>query len=317
VSPIPPEGYAVLDGSQEAAAILYCLTPGDEFVTEVPDNVAVKVSRPTIAPQCCSAAGDLCYRKWQGDCFAGVSDEIYPHITPMIFSEVAAVCRSYGLTMCKSNAGCKGCAYNGHPVYSDLPCATAAPSPPPLLPSPPSPPASPRPPPVRPLLSPPSPPASPRPPPVQPLLSPQQTAASPPPPVVGTEASLPATPSFPPPPQPTPPPFTGCWEEAPLGEHWCGTSHPGQAGYNADSGALYTTQEGQNWRRDESNGWRFCGLPLQECKAACMGMGDCAELTVVVSNGCCFPAATRCDGSSRSQDVKYLATSCEQSTATR
>jgi len=57
-------------------------------------------------------------------------------------------------------------------------------------------------------------------------------------------------------------------------------------------------------------GWRFCGLSEDECKAACSAMGPCAEV-VISGNGCCYPAASECVGTERSNDKKLVATSCE------
>ena len=74
-------------------------------------------------------------------------------------------------------------------------------------------------------------------------------------------------------------------------------SHPGQAEYSASSGELYEPYS-SSWKLDANNGWRFCGLSLDECREACVGMGACAEVNVA-SNGCCFPARQRCVGSSR------------------
>jgi len=51
-------------------------------------------------------------------------------------------------------------------------------------------------------------------------------------------------------------------------------------------------------------------MALDECKAACAGMGDCAELVVSSSNGCCFPATERCEGQERTGSPKYLASEC-------
>lgn len=66
---------------------------------------------------------------------------------------------------------------------------------------------------------------------------------------------------------------------------------------------------GGTWLNDGKNGWRFCGLTLEGCQEACVGMGDCAELSVA-SNLCCFPARTQCDGTRRPNDDKYYTSPC-------
>ena len=101
------------------------------------------------------------------------------------------------------------------------------------------------------------------------------------------------------------PPST-CWVSASGGNHWCGKTHPGQQSYNASSGEPY----GTNWKQD-GNGWRFCQLTLGQCKAACVGLGGCAELLVVESNGCCFPANEECVGTFRASDTKLLLRACD------
>jgi len=92
-------------------------------------------------------------------------------------------------------------------------------------------------------------------------------------------------------------------------DHWCGTTHPGQAGYDQESGAALAELYGGNWKYDANNGWRFCGLSLEECQTACVQMGECAEL-LYTSNGCCFPATQQCNGDQRTNDEKYDVVDC-------
>jgi len=110
---------------------------------------------------------------------------------------------------------------------------------------------------------------------------------------------------MPPPPLPPPPSAEVCWE--PVDGGWCGDDHPGQAGYDADSGAPYLS-EGGNWKSSD-DGWRFCGVSLEQCQAACIAMGDCAEVSFT-SNLCCFPATEQCHGSERTNDQKYHVVAC-------
>merc|ERR1719382_1937374 len=123
------------------------------------------------------------------------------------------------------------------------------------------------------------------------------------------------------PPPPAPPPAIlsppqpsdgspACFSNAPAGSHWCGATHPGQQGYDADSGAAMAAAAGGNWQLNPTFGWHFCGLTLDECKDACVGMGGCAELLVVSANGCCFPARSSCDGAKLPNEKKYVSDTC-------
>merc|ERR1712061_660220 len=72
------------------------------------------------------------------------------------------------------------------------------------------------------------------------------------------------------PPPPAPPPAIlsppqpsdgspACFSDAPAGSHWCGATHPGQQGYDADSGAAMAAAAGGNWQLNPTFGWHFCG----------------------------------------------------------
>ena len=108
---------------------------------------------------------------------------------------------------------------------------------------------------------------------------------------------------------PPPPAAAGSWELA--GDHWCGTTHPGQEGFTQETGQGLAEQYGGDWAYSSkaNNGWRYCGLSLEQCQAACLAMGDCAELSVA-SNGCCFPATSTCHGYRRLSDQKYMYCEC-------
>jgi len=109
------------------------------------------------------------------------------------------------------------------------------------------------------------------------------------------------------------PPAPLCWQAS--GDHWCGSSHPGQQAYDADSGKAIAASLGGTvtWEK-VSPGWRFCGVTLDQCKDACIQLGDCAEVNMA-SNECCYPAQTACEGSQRPNDDKYLAVGCSASAA--
>ena len=128
--------------------------------------------------------------------------------------------------------------------------------------------------------------------------------------VMPSTSPQPPSPS-PSPPSPSPalslaPPASGSWELADEGDHWCGASHPGQAGFTQESGQALAEQYGGSWAYSAkaNNGWVFCEMSLEDCQAACIAMGDCAELSVT-SNSCCFPATSVCEGGRRVNDDKY------------
>ena len=64
-----------------------------------------------------------------------------------------------------------------------------------------------------------------------------------------------------------------------------------------------------NWQRSGTAGWRFCGFTRSECETACVGMGECAEMSIA-GNGCCFPARSTCEGDQRKADTKLIAEVC-------
>jgi len=129
-----------------------------------------------------------------------------------------------------------------------------------------------------------------------PALSPPPPSPSPPPPAATT---------------PSPPPLLLCWEDATFGDFWCGGTHPGQAGYTQQSGSALGIGASSDYVWEKKGaGWRFCGLSLEECKAACSAMGACAEL-IVSGNGCCYPATSRCVGIKRTNDLKLVTGTCQ------
>ena len=65
------------------------------------------------------------------------------------------------------------------------------------------------------------------------------------------------------------------------------------------------------WQLTSGQGWRFKSLTLDECKEACISLGDCAEL-VVSSNGFCYPAQSGCDGDQMTGAAKYWLGICPQ-----
>jgi len=179
---IPKEGYAVLHGTSKGFAMVQCLSPGDEEVSELSeDNLWARNTsgiRRTFAPQCCSANG-TCARIINAECIAGISRTEYPFIDAFSFERSASYCASRGLQLCSTTCAGRGCGYNDHPIISKLPCARGdrvdgftynydfienSPPPPPPFPSPPPPPAPPAlPRPPSPPPEPPTPPSSPAP----------------------------------------------------------------------------------------------------------------------------------------------------------
>ena len=115
--------------------------------------------------------------------------------------------------------------------------------------------------------------------------------------ILGKHPFPPPSPWIPPP----SPPNTSSWHLTSTVGNWCGTSHPGQAGYSDEIGLPY----GGNWGYSTKDGYRFCKLSLASCQAACVDMGGCAELSVA-PNGCCFPARSVCYGNRRVNDHKYV-----------
>jgi len=115
---------------------LSCLLPGrDDKTTQV------NVDRQQIAPQCCSSTDGTCTRFIDSNddsgCLAGFSDtkDAPSYLTPFTYGQTAALCASLDLTLCNQSCVDTGCAYNYHPVYSNLPCPEPPP-PPPLSPPP-------------------------------------------------------------------------------------------------------------------------------------------------------------------------------------
>jgi len=114
-------------------------------------------------------------------------------------------------------------------------------------------------------------------------------------------------------------PVDGSWAPSDAGSYWCNMHN--EDDYSIDDGKeiadyynrswTYTDTDGSevvqggsaNWKLG-SHGWRFCGLTLAQCQAACSTMGDCAEL-MVTSNGCCLPAKSRCNGTDETDGEKF------------
>merc|ERR1712087_597621 len=134
---IPASGIAILAGNSETNNASFCLWPGDEAVISATDWPISQ--RSDIAAQCCKQsaqpARDDCRRRAtssgeqstsKDDCIAGVLD-IRPSFPPgnfkvMTYGETVTKCASLALTLCDQSCYGKGCSYNGHPVYTGLPC---------------------------------------------------------------------------------------------------------------------------------------------------------------------------------------------------
>ena len=157
---IPAGGVAILDGDAlfgvnfNESSILFCVYPGDEAVTD-PTQLGIPIAPKTktlIAGQCCTntqpqecrrrptPSGSECTDEEMASgacneyCVAGTSDSV-GDITPMTFGEISSYCISLGLGLCRQSCRLTGCQYDGHPVWTDVPCPFAAPPPsPPALP---------------------------------------------------------------------------------------------------------------------------------------------------------------------------------------
>lgn len=136
-TPIPPDGFQVILGNTDMAeppVMAYCLRPGDELLTRLPDELD-KPKYKTIATQCCGDDGTTCYRSYDpatktaGDsthCIAGMGgdevDPAYEPLKPMTHGEAVATCESLGLGLCRVSCYAHGCSYNGHGIHTSLSC---------------------------------------------------------------------------------------------------------------------------------------------------------------------------------------------------
>ena len=50
-------------------------------------------------------------------------------------------------------------------------------------------------------------------------------------------------------------------------------------------------------------------VTIDECKEACLQLGDCAEVNMA-NNGCCYPAQSMCVGTQRGGDTKHVVEAC-------
>ena len=72
----------------------------------------------------------------------------------------------------------------------------------------------------------------------------------------------------------------------------------------AKNDKMYRASDSQGrdhqWLHDtrKGHGWRWCKITVDDCKAACVGAGDCAEIYYSQS-GCCFPSKAHCVGGQR------------------
>lgn len=109
----------------------HCMTLDEANRTTVPDGIAPPPTNRDIATQCCDGEGAVrCRRRFDVDtreqgwvddlCINGRSaDASFQRFT---YVEAVNACSSYGLSLCRTSCKKKGCGYDNHLVYSDLPC---------------------------------------------------------------------------------------------------------------------------------------------------------------------------------------------------
>eukprot|EP00965_Chrysotila_dentata_P237838 6202155-Pleurochrysis_carterae.AAC.6 len=140
--PSPPPGIrqggvAILYGNSYTNEEAYCLYPGDEGregTIPLAQRSTVGWSfHDEIVAQCCTDDG-TCQRTWtegvgidgaraDNQCISGHSRD---GVTQHTYLDAAAECARRGLTLCDKACAGTGCWYDGHLVYSNKPCSSAA-----------------------------------------------------------------------------------------------------------------------------------------------------------------------------------------------
>lgn len=74
---------------------------------------------------------------------------------------------------------------------------------------------------------------------------------------------------------------------------WCSLSNRGHYKQSDSAGLPQWSMDGR-----QGHGWRWCSITVDECKRACLRLGECKEIYYTEAR-CCFPSKAHCTGDSR------------------